>query len=537
MSVFKLPPKGKVAVLGSGISGLTFSYFLSKLRPDIKIAILEQKPRAGGYIKSDKLQGDALNENIIFEKGPRTLRGVSYGSLLIIDILKSLNCIDQIEAISKNSVSNRKFLLGQDKDLIEVPHSFKSFVEFIKSGILSGIPKAIVRESFNRTKLKANEDESIESFFERHFKTKVLNDRVLSAIIHGIYAGDTSKLSIRSIFPRLVNMEKENGSIIAYMIKKLFQKKAPAAPLPQSLIDYERYISKEADLDGLIKKLSNYPMIRLREGLESLVTALSGYIAKQENIDVKYDTNISEIDIASGTIKIKGSDPITFDHVRSTINSNSLAQMIPNDAKEVKDLLHLHYVSIFLCNIYSEGHLIPKNKNGFGFLVPKSVHNPESLLGVIFDSDIEQNSVPLFDGPKYAKEMNYSKVTLMLGGHYYDDLGKIPSSSMNLEIVEKILNNILHFNTEKHNLIIRNEALDNEPLVSLKANDLLISYTFIDDCIPQFNVGYDEQKRKLLKVLDEASRGRFSIGGTSFGNGVGVPDCVLNSLEAALKMK
>ena len=47
----KLPTNAKVGVVGGGISGLFFTYYLSKLRPDVKITLIDQnQERLGGWI-------------------------------------------------------------------------------------------------------------------------------------------------------------------------------------------------------------------------------------------------------------------------------------------------------------------------------------------------------------------------------------------------------------------------------------------------------------------------------------------------------
>lgn len=56
-------------------------------------------------------------------------------------------------------------------------------------------------------------DESVDAFFTRRFG-RPLAERMISAMIHGIYAGDTRGLSIRTIFPGLWEAEREWGSVI-----------------------------------------------------------------------------------------------------------------------------------------------------------------------------------------------------------------------------------------------------------------------------------------------------------------------------------
>ena len=107
-TVAKLLANAKVAVVGGGVSGLTFAYFLSKLRPDIKVTIYESKDRCGGWIHSDLIQ-DRHGDTVMVEKGPRTLRGVSDGTVLIVETLRDLGKEDVVQYIASDSDANKKW--------------------------------------------------------------------------------------------------------------------------------------------------------------------------------------------------------------------------------------------------------------------------------------------------------------------------------------------------------------------------------------------------------------------------------------------
>lgn len=56
-------------------------------------------------------------------------------------------------------------------------------------------------------------DESVDGFFSRRFGPTLANE-MISAMIHGIYAGDTRRLSVRAVFPQLWEAEREWGSVV-----------------------------------------------------------------------------------------------------------------------------------------------------------------------------------------------------------------------------------------------------------------------------------------------------------------------------------
>jgi protoporphyrinogen oxidase len=57
------------------------------------------------------------------------------------------------------------------------------------------------------------EDESMHSFFSRRLG-RFVADKVLTAVVSGVWAGDARKLSIRSCMPSLVESERAYGSLV-----------------------------------------------------------------------------------------------------------------------------------------------------------------------------------------------------------------------------------------------------------------------------------------------------------------------------------
>jgi len=547
MSLRSVPINGKVAVLGAGISGLSFSYFLHKLRPDVSIEIFERKLEVGGWIKTQRLA--TPNGEIVMEKGPRTLRGVSSGTLLIVDMLKNLKLENEVQVLSKSSVANKKYLLNQDRKLIQVPDGIFSVGRFLaESGLMEmrffwGILKEpFVKkrgdkvesgdESVKSTdKLVQSTDESIESFFLRRFGNKILTSKVLSAILHGVYAGDVAKLSVNSILPQLPQMEKESGSIVRSVMNKVFTKKAPLK-LPSELEYYEATISPQAHLADLSKDLKKYPMMKLASGLQKFPLELAKFLKSTGKVKIHTDVVLLTVDVSGEIVLDTG--VYKFDHIHSTIPAFELAKVL-SGSQDISNLLNtVKYADIFLVNVYSpSGKLIPQGKNGFGFLVPKHEisSNPDCLLGVIYDSDVEKHVSSLFSTETNKLQGKpYHKITLMMGGHYYNDMST-PSASVNLKIVKKVLQEHCGIDAST-NLIIRDEASMPEKLLKMGENDIVISYNYHEKCIPQYNVGYGETKDKMGKFLEVQPK--ISLGGMAFGLGVGVPDCVVDGLKGAI---
>ncbi|CAI5756877.1 unnamed protein product [Candida verbasci] len=525
MKLSSLPKNSKVAVLGGGISGLTFTYFLSKLRPDLNFQIFEKSSRIGGWINSTKII-TKNDEEILLEKGPRTLRGIKDGSLIIVDILNQLGLENQTLGIHKNSIANKKYILNQEGEIVQVPNNIASIFHFLKNvkWMDGKLYRGILKESFIKP---LKQDETIEQFFKRRFGSTVITDNIASAILHGVYAGDVGKLSIKSVLPFLKQIENESGSVIKHIMKSMTKKKQ-TQPLSNGLQSYCSLISPNTDFTSMKSKLKDYPMITFQDGLEVFPIALSKYLQNKTNVKIHSNSKIESVDPIEGIVNGE-----KFNHIRSTINVHDLAKTLPPSNPLIPKLNSIEYISIFLANVFTKNQLIPKNKPGFGFLVPRFQSyssNPQALLGIVYDSDVEKNAKNIFKNTP-LRNFNYDKITIMMGGHYYNHWN-IPSDKVNLKIVKDILKSKLNINLDKFNLKIVNPG---ESIESINDNDLIISYDLITNCIPQYNLGYQEIKTDVESILNQDYK--LSFGGTVFGDGIGVPDCVINSFKDALKLK
>ena len=179
-----------VVVIGAGITGLTCAYRLQKLGFDV--LVVESGNRIGGVIRTEQVGGHLV------EWGPGSLLPTEH-TFGLLDELGLLQ--DLIEA---NPKSPRYIVVnGQMKTVPLGPLTF------------GGMFRAL-SEPFVRTKSEG--DESIASFFRRRFGREA-HDRLVAPFVAGIYAGDTEKLSIGATFPRMLEVEREYGSLMTGMLR------------------------------------------------------------------------------------------------------------------------------------------------------------------------------------------------------------------------------------------------------------------------------------------------------------------------------
>ncbi|KAL6936565.1 uncharacterized protein HGUI_02785 [Hanseniaspora guilliermondii] len=525
-----LPKNGSVGVVGGGISGLFFTYFLNLKRPDLKITILDKssskEKRVGGWIHTHV----DTKSNLKLEKGPRTLRGVSPGTSLILQSLIKMNpdVRDHIMYIEKESVANRKFIVDpkDHKKLVQVPPITKeSFLKFMKSGASEGFFRSLIYEYFNKSKNVVERDESIYDFMKRRFGNDKLVSNLASALFFGIYATDVKDLSANYCIPRLVNYEKSHGGIF----RGLFSKNQPKVKTNgEDVSDFATFLNiDEKSMLEYYNELKKIPLIAFKDGMSTMPNKVRDYLQTIPNISFKFDYDVDRIDVDNNSLTVN--NDICFDHVHlSTVSDNFT---LNNDRFMEYNKSLGRGTNVLLINVYHpKKNLIHPDIGAFGFLVPKNCHT--NLLGCIFDSVIEKNMKNFYNqrlliDSDSLSNGNYTKMTMMVSynGKEIKDINKNDCME---NAVYKMFENQL--------------GLSKDQVTSLKKDkDLLVEFTFADNSIPIYSPGkgfHSDMKRDIRTILKEdlLKNNNISVGGFKFADGPGMPDVVVESLRAVKRL-
>ena len=76
----------------------------------------------------------------------------------------------------------------------------------------------------------SGQDESVAALVERHFGQEAV-DRLADPLLSGIYGGDATQLSARTVLPKLVEMETQYGSLTRGMLAAHRQMRAKMAAM------------------------------------------------------------------------------------------------------------------------------------------------------------------------------------------------------------------------------------------------------------------------------------------------------------------
>jgi len=205
----------KVAIVGSGISGLSSAHYLRKLcrkeNIPLELVLFESSNRLGGVIDTVKKQ------DMVLELGPDSFITSKPWALALA---KDLGLEDSLLGVGYGS--RKSTFVYHSDGLWTLPEGFflmapSKLLPFLRSGLFSSRSKlrVLLEPLIPRGK---GGDESIRSFVQRRFGREIF-DKAAQPLLGGIYMADPEKLSILSTVPQFIDMEKRSGSVLLDLLR------------------------------------------------------------------------------------------------------------------------------------------------------------------------------------------------------------------------------------------------------------------------------------------------------------------------------
>ena len=198
------PATKKVVVLGGGISGLVAAYELVKRGHPIEVTVLEAAKTLGGKVRTETLEGQ------IFETGPDSFLTTKPEMLALVRELGL-----ESDLIGTGPDAGVGILL--DGRLVPMPAGMNlvaptRLLPFAFTSLFTPAAKLHMALEPLRPARRDGADESLADFTRRRLGPEAL-ERLVAPMLAGIYAGDPEKMSVRSTFPQLLEMEKKGGLV------------------------------------------------------------------------------------------------------------------------------------------------------------------------------------------------------------------------------------------------------------------------------------------------------------------------------------
>jgi protoporphyrinogen/coproporphyrinogen III oxidase len=190
----------RILVLGGGITGLAAAYEAAKRGAEV--TLLEGSERLGGKIRTETLAG------CVAEAGPDSFITTKPD---MVELVKELGL--EGELVGTAGPSTVSVVLGGR--LVPMPEGMSlaaptRMIPFALSPLFSlGAKLRMAAEPLVPAR-RAGGDESLAEFTRRRLGEEAL-ERLIGPMLAGIHAGDPEKLSVKSTFPQLLEMEKKGG--------------------------------------------------------------------------------------------------------------------------------------------------------------------------------------------------------------------------------------------------------------------------------------------------------------------------------------
>lgn len=465
--------KTSIAVIGCGISGLSAAYYIREKAREmglsIELSLFESEARTGGKIISEHRHG------FVCEGGPNGFLDNKPGMLALTKRLGLEN-----ETILANEQAAKRFILIDGK-LQQVPESPPAF---LRSQLLSPLGKIRIFKEVLSRRCPEGVDESIADFGRRHIGGEAV-EKLLDPMVTGIFGGDVNKLSLKSCFPRMAELEAEYRSLLLGMLKLQKQKKkmdggkasgSPAGP-------GGRLHSFRDGMETVIKRLE----LEIGENLIKKESPLTGIAAETNNGRPRYTLKFGD----------NGGGLFHADVVIPAIPAWRLRAAMKNFDDELASLAgDIPYAPMAVVCLGFPRAAIGSALDGFGFLVPHRENR--RLLGSLWTSSIFNHRVP--GGTIMMRNM--------VGGAR--DI-KTPFLADD-ELVDLVVEEL-------------------KPLIDIKGKPSFSRVFRWRNAIPQYVTGHGARLKKMEDTIRARYPGIF-LAGNAY-KGVSMNDCVENSEATA----
>ena len=348
--------------------------------------------------------------------------------------------------------------------------------DLLTSSILSLPGKLrLLKEPFVRAR-SGSRDESVADFVRRRLGPEVLQYGV-NPFVGGIYAGDPERLSVRHTFERLVELEREHGSLL------------------KGLIAGRRSADKTSSENPKRK------MFSFREGLQqlpdALATVLGDAVEREKTVTALHKDGTAwhvETRAAEGSTETH-----VFDGVISTLPLHQLSSLNTDLALDVVPLTSVAYPPVSVVALGFRREDVAHPLDGFGMLVPE-VESNFQILGTLFPSSIFTGRAP--DG--------HVLLATFVGGTRHPELGNAETDAL-LPVVKRDLNRLL----------------------GVRGQPAFVQHIRWPRAIPQYTLGYGQVKARMDAI--EAQHPRLALAG-NYRDGVSVGDTMDSGDRAAQRL-
>lgn len=469
-----------IAIIGGGIAGLAAAYHLrSKAKEtgqETDCLLLEAQNRLGGKILTEKVDG------FIIEGGPDCFISEKPAALQLCHKLEIQNHLMKTDESHQGT-----FILWKGK-LHKLPEGFmllapSDIPSFLKDPLITPLGKLRMAMDLILPGKKSSAEETLAQFVQRRLGKEVL-DKIADPLVAGIHASDPATMSLRSTFPRFIELEHHYRSIIRGMMKRKKQ--------------YLKYKKKS----GYIPQYSLF--MTLKDGLSELPHAVASTLNRRAILTGKKVIAIERItgNVTSPprhyALRLSDGTTVTAQAVIAATPSFIAGDLVKDlDQSLAGNLNAIRYVSTATVSLAYRDEDSAARWNGFGFVIPHK--EKRKIMASTWSSNKFFNRAP---------HGNFL-IRCFVGGARNEDLALLAERQLIA--------------------LVREELAD---IMGITAEPLLARAYRWEKSMPQYVVGHSDTLKRIDERL-QAHPGLFLAG--SAYRGIGISDCIKSGDRAAMK--
>jgi oxygen-dependent protoporphyrinogen oxidase len=474
---YAVPGTPHVVIVGGGIAGLSTAYYVQQKARQagapITYSLIESAPTLGGKITTE------VTDGFVIEGGPDSFITQKPAG---VRLCRELGLEDRL--IGTNDAGRKVFVLDggrlrplPDGVLLVVP---TKFAPFALSSLISPLGKLRMGLDLFIPPRRDDGDESLASFIRRRLGQEAL-DKIAEPLMAGIHVADPERLSLKSTFPRFVELEQKHGSLIKGMLAQ--KRRAPGV-----------------SANGTGRKLSVF--MTLRGGLRELVEVLAAHL------DGQLLTNTRAVRLervpdsaASGS---HGRYHVHLDTGQTLVADAVVLAAPAYAAADLVELMHptlatklrtIRYVSTATVSLGFRRDEFEHPLDGFGFVV--SARDKSRLMACTWTSTKFGNRAP----------QEHVLVRGFVGGPRNEGLVTLSEEAL-IELVRDELRQVM----------------------GVRARPVVARVYRWPQANPQYDVGHLDRVSEI-EVMAATLPGVYLTG--SAYRGVGIPDCIEQGQKTA----
>ena len=192
-----------VAIVGGGIAGLAAAFELQ--RRGVTPAVFEATDRPGGVITTDRVDG------WVIDGGPDAMLVQKPGALALCrELGLEPRLVSTLTPRTAYVLREGRLHAIAEGSFLGFPLRFGSLA---RASLFSAGGRLRMGAELFMPRREGDADESIAAFVRRRFGDEAV-DYLAEPLLAGIHAGDVERLSMRALFPRLLEAERQSGSVL-----------------------------------------------------------------------------------------------------------------------------------------------------------------------------------------------------------------------------------------------------------------------------------------------------------------------------------